>query len=60
MEIDFSRESLFINNPPYELAEQIARYFERRRRIAPTSTMVVFVVSKWAKVNELTFKDTGN
>jgi hypothetical protein len=41
-------------NPPWELVEHIARHFESCRQIAPTSTMIVFVLPKWAKFNELT------
>jgi hypothetical protein len=37
-----------------ELAEHMGRHFESCRRIGPTSTMVVLVLPKWAKFNELT------
>jgi hypothetical protein len=53
MERDLSRERVFIN-PPLELAEQIGHHFESCRRRAPTSTMAVFVLFKWAKFNDLT------
>jgi hypothetical protein len=52
LERDLSRERVFIN-PPWELVEQIRRHFESCRRTTPTSTMVVFVLPKWAKFNEL-------
>jgi hypothetical protein len=38
----------------WELGDEIARRFEICRRIIPTSTMAVFVLPKWAKLNELT------
>jgi hypothetical protein len=41
-------------NPPWELAEHIGHHFESYRRTSPTSTMVVLVLPKWAKFNELT------
>jgi hypothetical protein len=50
LERDLSIERVFIN-PPWELAEQIGQHFERCRRTTPTSTMAVFVLPKWAKVN---------
>jgi hypothetical protein len=53
LEKDLSEERVFIN-PPKELGEPIKRHFERCRRTAPTSTMVVFVLPKWSKFNELT------
>jgi hypothetical protein len=49
---DLSRELVFIN-PPWELAEYIGQHFERRRRKAPASTMVAFVLPKWTKLNQL-------
>jgi hypothetical protein len=52
-ESDLSGDRVFIN-PPRELAEQIGKHFESCRRTAPTSTMAVFVVPKWAKFNHLT------
>jgi hypothetical protein len=52
MERDLSGERMFIN-PPWELAEQISRHFESSARTSPTSTMIVFVLPKWAKFNEL-------
>jgi hypothetical protein len=53
LERDLSGERVFIN-PPWELAELIGRPFESNRRTFPTSTMDVFVLLKWAKLNELT------
>jgi hypothetical protein len=53
MERDSSGERVFVN-PTWELAEHIGRHFESCRRTAPTSTMVVFVLPKWAKFNGLT------
>jgi hypothetical protein len=53
MKRDLSGERMFIN-PPLELAKQIGHHFESCRRMAPTSTMVVFVIRKWAKFNEVT------
>jgi hypothetical protein len=41
-------------NPPWEFAEHIGCHFESFRRTSPTSTMVVFILPKWAKFNELT------
>jgi hypothetical protein len=41
-------------NPPWELAERTAQHFEKCRRTAPTSTLAVFVLPRWAKFNELT------
>jgi hypothetical protein len=35
------------------MAEQIPRHFERCKRTSPTSTMVVFLLPKWAKFKEL-------
>jgi hypothetical protein len=54
LERDLSGERVFINNPPSELAEQIAQHFEDCRRTSPTSTMAVFVLPKWAKFAQLT------
>jgi hypothetical protein len=42
MEKDLSGERVFIN-PPWELAEQSGRHFERRRRKADTFTRVALV-----------------
>jgi hypothetical protein len=53
LERDLSGEHVLIN-PPWKLAEQIGRYFESFRRTAPSSTMAVFVLPKWAKFNEFT------
>jgi hypothetical protein len=53
LERDFSGERVFIN-PPWELAKQIGQHFERCCQTAPTSTMAVFVLPKWAKFNLLT------
>jgi hypothetical protein len=53
MERNLIGERVFINSP-WELDEHIGRHFERCRRIAPTSTMAVFVLPKWAKFNEFT------
>jgi hypothetical protein len=53
LERDLAGEWVFIN-PPKELAERIACHLESCRRTAPTSTMVVFVLPKWDKFNELT------
>jgi hypothetical protein len=53
LERDFLGERVFIN-PPWELAYQIRQHFESDRRTAPTSTMAVFVLPKWAKFNQLT------
>jgi hypothetical protein len=53
LERDLSGERVFIN-PPRELAEQIGLHFESCRRTAPTSTMAVFVLPKWAKFTQLT------
>jgi hypothetical protein len=50
---DLSGERVFIN-PPWELAEQLEQQFESCRRTSPTSTMVVFVLPKWAKFTQLT------
>jgi hypothetical protein len=44
---------MFIN-PPLELAVQIGQHFESYRRTAQTSTMAVFVLPKWPKLNQLT------
>jgi hypothetical protein len=52
LERDLSRERVFIN-PPWELVDQIGQHFESCRRTAPTSTMAVFVLPKWAKFNQL-------
>jgi hypothetical protein len=52
-ERDLSGERVFIN-PPRELHEHIGQHFESCRRRAPTSTMAVFVMPKWAKFNQLT------
>jgi hypothetical protein len=35
------------------MAEHIGQHFESCRRTAPTSTMVVSVLPKWAKFNQL-------
>jgi hypothetical protein len=53
LERDLSGERVFVN-PPWELAEQIGQHFESCRRTSPTSTMVVFVLPKWAKFTQLT------
>jgi hypothetical protein len=53
MERDLSGKRVFIN-PFTELAVQIGRHFESSRRTATASTMVVFILPKWAKLNELT------
>jgi hypothetical protein len=53
LESEFNGERVFLN-PPWELAEHIGRNFESCRRTTPISTMVVFVLPKWAKFNELT------
>jgi hypothetical protein len=45
--------AVFIN-PPLEVGENIGHHFESCRRTAPTSTIVVFVLPKWAKFTELT------
>jgi hypothetical protein len=50
---DLSGERV-LTNPLWKLAKQIGRHFERGRRTAPTSTMIVFALSKWAKFNKLT------
>jgi hypothetical protein len=46
LERDLSGERVFIN-PPWE-------HFESCRRTAPTSTMAIFVLPKWAKFTQLT------
>jgi hypothetical protein len=53
LERDLSGERVFIN-PPWELVEQIGKQFESCRRTAPTSTMAVFVLPKWAKFASMT------
>jgi hypothetical protein len=53
LERDLLGERVFIN-PPWESAEQIGQHFESCRRTAPTSTMAVFVLPKWAKFTQLT------
>jgi hypothetical protein len=50
IERDLSGERVFIN-PQWEMADQIGQHFENCRRTAPTSTMAVFVLPKWAKFN---------
>jgi hypothetical protein len=52
MERDLFEERVFLN-PPWEWAQQIGHHFENCRRAAPTATMGAFVLSKWAKFNEL-------
>jgi hypothetical protein len=44
IDIDMSNERVFINSPKKDLAEKIGHHYESCRRIAPTSTMVVFVL----------------
>jgi hypothetical protein len=54
LERDLSGEWVFIN-PPLEVVERIAQHFnEDYRRTSSTSTMVVFVLPKWAKFAHLT------
>jgi hypothetical protein len=50
---DLSGKRVFIN-PPWEAAQEIGHHFESCRRRASTSAMVVFVLHKWVKFNELT------
>jgi hypothetical protein len=51
--LTMSGERVFIN-PPWELADQIGQHLESCRRTAPTTTMAVFDLPKWAKFNQLT------
>jgi hypothetical protein len=53
LERNLSGERVIIN-PPWELVERIAQHFDNCRRTSPTSTMAVFVLPKWAKLNQLT------
>jgi hypothetical protein len=50
LEMDLLGERVFIS-PPLELVDQIGQQFETCRRTAPTSTMAIFLLPKWAKFN---------
>jgi hypothetical protein len=50
---DLFGERIFINPPPWELADEIGQHFETCRRTALQSTIAIFVLPKWAKFKRL-------